>query len=443
MALAIVVLLGAVLTLTSVLLIGMVTDEGGRSARGMQRSAAFQAAEAGLEDYISKNTEDRSFYTNWVHEGESTRRSTGGNLVAAGNAWTYGSSWTYPNGKDAWRSLPNGYEYNVQVSPVTPGSQILRIIATGRRAGSTTELRSVEATIRPASLADFQMVANADISYGSAATTHGKIYAGIDAGGDPKSVNHDGTAYANIYAEGSITGPPTLMNGAQTYDSSTIRTVMKNPVSFSSFVTAIVDVQSAASAGGVYLNDASAHGWRLTFQSGGTFLAQRCTRSGGQHLAAATPVCGSSTTYAVPANGAVYVAQSAIVSGQVNGRVTVASNQDVVIANNISYVASGDDVLGLIAMNEMIVAKWAPTDLSWRAACIAQTGMWRSWDNSGSHNSMTFTGGSATNQGGYMGMFDSRVYNYDTTLLTLAPPWFPVIEEAYTILLFRELPATP
>jgi hypothetical protein len=38
-------------------------------------------------------------------------------------------------------------------------------------------------------------------------------------------------------------------------------------------------------------------------------------------------------------------------------------------------------------------------------------------------------------------MFDPRVYSYDQDLLYLPPPWFPVIEDAYTIVLFRELPA--
>jgi hypothetical protein len=38
-------------------------------------------------------------------------------------------------------------------------------------------------------------------------------------------------------------------------------------------------------------------------------------------------------------------------------------------------------------------------------------------------------------------MFNTRVYSYDTSLLYLPPPWFPVIEDAYTVILFRELPA--
>ena len=54
---------------------------------------------------------------------------------------------------------------------------------------------------------------------------------------------------------------------------------------------------------------------------------------------------------------------------------------------------------------------------------------------------MNFTGSTATDLGGFMNMFATRNYNYDTTLMYLQPPWFPVVESAYTVLVFRELPA--
>ncbi len=90
----------------------------------------------------------------------------------------------------------------------------------------------------------------------------------------------------------------------------------------------------------------------------------------------------------------------------------------------------------------MIVAQWAPTPLNWRAATIAQTGQWRSAVSNQTHNgTATFTGSTATNGGGYMSMYATRVYQYDNSLQYLQPPWFPTIGYAYTVLLFRELPA--
>ena len=55
------------------------------------------------------------------------------------------------------------------------------------------------------------------------------------------------------------------------------------------------------------------------------------------------PTCGAATTYNVPSNGAIYSNQTVIIGGTgsnasvVNGRVTVTSNNNIVIGNNISY----------------------------------------------------------------------------------------------------------
>lgn len=439
-AMVLVVLLTSVLTLLGVTLIDIVGSESGRSARAVWSSASFQAAEAGLDDYLAKLVDDRAYYLHTVHAGESTRRPPAGADVPAGSTWTYSNSWTYPNGRDTWKQLPNGYEYNLQIVPPSAGSEEVQIFATGRKTGSTTDMRSVEARIRPSSIADFQMLANSDITYGSSASTYGKIYAGIDANGVKHNVTHYGVAHANVYAEGNVYGPPTLQDGAKTYGQSTIRTQIKNPINFQSFLASLVDIERAADLSSRSWNDASVNAWRVTFLSDGTFNLQRCTRVSSKHVAAVQPTCGTATNYTVPANGAMYFAQTVIVQGQVKGRVTVASNDELVVANDIGPVTPGTDVIGLIASNDMIIAEWAPTNLSWRAGTLAQNGQWRSWSGSGSHNgTMTFTGSTATNKGGYMSMFTTRVYNYDDTLLYLPPPWFPSIDDAYTVDFFREI----
>ena len=276
---------------------------------------------------------------------------------------------------------------------------------------------------------------NGDVSFGSSTSTYGEIYS---AG----NVDHQGTAYGSIYAEGNITGSPTMMNGAQKYDHNTIRTVIKNPINFSSFLTFLSDIQRAAQTGGVYLNDASKAGWRLIFSSSGTFTAQSCTKTNGDDVAKTSPTCGSATTYTVPANGAVYTGQTAIVSGTVNGRVTVASANNIVIANTISYAVSSDDVLGLNAQNDVVIAEYTPSTLAWRAAVLAINGTWKTWSQSGSHSTMNLTGSAATASGGSMTMFNTRNYLYDDTLQYLSPPWYPTVEDAYTITIFRELPAS-
>ena len=93
-------------------------------------------------------------------------------------------------------------------------------------------------------------------------------------------------------------------------------------------------------------------------------------------------------------------------------------------------------------MSRMLIAQWSPNSLSFNAAVIAQTGQYRSWTGSNvKTGTYTHLGSVATNLGGYMSMFSTRVYLYDNDLLYLQPPYFPVLEESYSVLDFRELTA--
>jgi hypothetical protein len=102
--------------------------------------------------------------------------------------------------------------------------------------------------------------------------------------------------------------------------------------------------------------------------------------------------------------------------------------------------ATNSDVLGLMAADEVVVPRWAPDVLTWRAATLAMARQWHSATYVTKPNSvMTFYGSTAANKGGYMNQYATRKYNYDPTLLYLQPPYFPVLEDAYTIVLQREV----
>lgn len=471
-AMLMVVFLTMVMTLMGTLLLQTVSDESSRSADSVKRGAELAAAEAGVDDYVSKLLDDNQYFLHYVAPGESSRKPTSGASVspvdppASPTVWpaSNGRTWTYPT-QDNWFDLGNNYAYNLEITAPQTGSNTsnsVDIVATGAYCPSpctapanSKNQRAIEEQIRPASVTDFQMMANADISYGSSATTTGKIYAGVDPTNpnNKYSVNHQGTAAGDIYAEGSVTGSPNLINGAKTYGSSTIRSIIKQPIDFTTFQSSLTDIQRASQfAGGIYLNNSNVDAWWLTFNTNGTVDIKSCTSNSAIEQTQPT-TCSSTTNYPVPPNGAIYAEQSVIVAGGssvcgspsitgscVKGRVTVASNNNVVIGDDIDYVTDGTDTLGLIAKNDMIVAKWAPSTISWRAATVAQSGSWYSATTDGSHSKMTFTGSTATDGGGYMNEFQTRVYNWDPTLAYLQPPWFPTIGSAYTVILYRELP---
>lgn len=461
----VVVFLTSVLSVVSISLFQIVDQGSSQSAVAVQRQEAYSAAEAGIEAYLDKLVQNPVFYSQDLAPGEASRQSGGTTVAGSATAnvtWSLGQSWTYPNGKDVWRTLGNGYEYDLQVTPPTSTQTQTTVLATGRKTGTTTNTRIIQVMVRPSLVTDFQMLADADIQYGSAATTNGLIYAGTDSSGVSHGVGHQGTASKNIYAEGCIGttvsfsthtcsgSGPNLTNGAKLYPSSTIRTVIKTPINFDDFLTSLTDIQRASQTGtgANYLNNTGILAWKLVFQSGGTYTVQQCTGTGDP--AATAPTCGSVVaTNTVPTNGAIYSPQTVIVSGTVKGRVTVASNNDIVVADNLltndghctNQSITATDAIGLVAAQNVHVAHWVPTNLTWCAATLAQGGEWASVNDDSSHGTMTFIGSTATRQGGHMSLFTTRVYNYDAGLTYLPPPWFPSVGQAYTITLFRELAA--
>jgi hypothetical protein len=463
-----VVFVTALLSTLAVGLTSLVTSETQASGHSVSSDGAYQAAESGVDAYAAYLLDDHLYYLHFVAPGESTRVS--GSLTVgpgtdayghdAASAWTGGITWTYPNGQDKWHQLGNGYAYNLEITApsgsATPIQQAIQIVATGCRWDSGTgncgtaannATRTIQTLLLPSSVANFQMIANANIVYGPTATTNGKIYSS-------GTVTHNGTATANLYSEVGVLGTPTLTSGAQEYSPSTspdIRSQLKDPIDFNSFLTSITDIQRASQNGGVFLHQATAPAaWEVIFSSAGTFTAAACSKVGTADVSQVAPTCGAPTTYNVPSNGAIYSNETVIIGGTgtsastVNGRVTVTSNNDIVIGNNISYQAGTNSVLGLVALNDMIVAYWTPSNLTWWAATIATTGQWTDTCGAfgygcGSHGTMQFNGSTATNKGGSMSMFGTRVYNYDTNLLWLLPPWFPSVDKPYTVLLQREL----
>jgi len=449
-----VVMISAAMMLLAALLIDQVRAESNRAAHANWSGAAYQAAEAGLDDYVAKLVDDHGYYLHYVHPAESTRTSSTGVQVGSSDcnyapksatpvqvAWSYTPTWTYANGRDHWCELPNGTYYNLEIYPPgTAGNSTtsVRVVATGyssRQAASSasTDMRAIETYVRPSNLADFYRFSNADVSI--AADTYGKIYSN-------GNVSDTGTAHADIYAEGNITGPPTMADGAVAYPNGTVpSTKLKNhPIAFSQFLVSLSDIKNAATnAGGVYLNQAGATSWKIVFNADGTFTAAPCTGTNPQLNPG--PSCGAVTTYAVPSNGAIYTDVTAIVSGQVNGRATVGAGQDIVVAGAIGPVVPGDDVIGLVAYQNLYVAEYAPAQLTWDAAVLVETGTWQGAGAShGAGSLMTFNGSAATALGGsFSAQYATRVYGYDSNLQYLPPPWFPAVDDTLTFSFFREV----
>jgi hypothetical protein len=468
-------------------------------------------------DYIAEGEARRTYL------GTQYPTTAGANAtanVALSPSWPRTATWTYPSDittDPGWRTVSGtNYQYLLEIFPDTTTFNDVRVIAVGRPVPSTqfpasnkTYYRAVEAEVSVLTISDFQMISASNIAYGNAATTNGWIYGTFEDDSDATNAEATGnySAAANISGPGSGTawttsadlftedtsssysGKITLTNNAREYSensSPSVRTVISEPITMqdirqSNQIAPISggegSLQLDATSSGLILSPSALgtsytpNAWWLKFTSSG-FTVWACnstSKSGGYYALydnTSSPSCSTQVggTHTLPATGyEIYSPEDVIVSGTVNGQVTVyaagggtattgnnvTANGDIIIGGNISYQTVGSDVLGLIANNDVVMACWEPNSpFTWEAATIALNGGWYSsggtgngYDCNASGRALTFTGSTATDQGGGVdGSFlTSRTYNYDSTLRYLPPPDFPQIPAALKVMYERQI----
>lgn len=429
------------------------------------KQTAYQAAEAGIDDYLAKMKDNPQYYGQAVHMAESTRRDlpTSTNVAAATGctatskptapAWAYATvlaapaggspagapEWSYPNGKDRWCQTVNGYEYNLQITPPTASNPTVTIVSTGRKTGATNtkDSRVIQEVMSPNSIVRYYRIVNTSVTFADVTTTNGLVFAN-------QSITHHGTATADLFAGNSITISPQspgigLTNGATANPN-------QPTINFGGFLASLGDIKRAAGVNSpsTDFEDATRDAWKLVFSSAGTYTAQACDMNGGSavYLVSPTTNCASALgPYTVPTNGAIYSTQDVIVSGTVKGRVTVASNNNIIVGGALNPNTPGTDVIGLNALNDLWVADYVPTTLTWSASIIAQNGTWQAATTGTNHTVLTFRGMAVTQDGGSFGEWTgTHDYGYDANLTFLIPPWFPSLGSPWISTLFRELP---
>jgi Tfp pilus assembly protein PilX len=533
-ALILAIALMTLITTASLVIFNLTQSENSGSRRDQTQSGAYQAAEAGTNAYLADLTQDVGFYNSEVAKGEATRTGTTDHAAHPNNctvtctdmtwnpAWgTTWPNWTYPTGQAAeaadtgWYTVTTPgagvnqeFQYLIEVTPPNKSliqneaQLITRVDVIGRPYNSTdySTWRTIETLLRPSSLADFQAFLATSETYGPSAVTTGPIFVGEDNSVPPIKGNltHNGTAQANLYAEGNVGGTTTYQNGATKYDQNTTPNALCklnncSPVPFTTFTNYIGTVKTAAqNTGGIVLpatdNTNSAlsgqgyavDAWKLVFNAAGNVTITSCKDQTGfaDYTGTTAPSCGgtmfsSPPSTLSPGKFPIYSNTDVIVSGTVHGTVTVASADDIIYGGNTNYVADGTDVLGLEATNNIYIPEWAvhsvasagnitvySAQFSLNGAFTADPNCnWTGGTNPNGYSTcdassstcnpantctMTINGSSAL-YGGPSGpilmtnLFSDRKYNYDNNLLYLPPPYFPTLPNAFTILVKRQI----
>lgn len=152
-----------------------------------------------------------------------------------------------------------------------------------------------------------------------------------------------------------------------------------------------------------------------------------------------------------PENGAIFVEGGDLtVSGTLDGQVTMGTNRNLVIADNVTYAddprtTSSDDMLGLIAERDVVISRNAPADVEVDASIMALGNSFivENWWTGSPKGTLTVYGGILQRERGPVGTFSSSTgqkltgyskdYNYDPRLITTPPPFFPTTGDYITL----------
>jgi len=507
---AVILGMGALLLLV-VLVFQQSTAEYGNAQYSRRDDTILAGADAMLERYASKLTIDPLYYIHYVDEAELPRRCTDSASLYNGFTQSPGEPWYQDCGTWEYEPPDSFFDHPLldgraaidaddiaallTVAPPTADAGLeVTVVARQSEFGQT---RAISAEVRPQSISEFAFLVEGELRFGSGAEIRGKIYTGDNLGFVPTPVQ--GIVYRDVFAEGRIGGfsgygPPVFADGAGGYDGigeyDDIRDLYPEPLAFSNFWDDLDLIRAVACGGGglcLSRTDNPSLGladdptaWLLEpYVAGGTgrirvYAAYEthsysCVSSEEwwwlDFDAATWEEVG---TFNVPVTGAVW-ADNHVILGRpgsptvIKGQVTIyagsgGSRKNIVIGADMSYAGgtSGNDVLGLIASDEIIISPLSvggDEELHIAAAFLTQGGVMRTArdcgdsgdpvlpDTGGIPDSELFLWGSRAHVGtGDMAAhFSPRHYDFDPRLEALRPPLFPLMKDEWDYSNWREI----
>jgi type II secretory pathway pseudopilin PulG len=388
--------------------------------------------------------------------------------------------------------------YTLTITPPLSGSTLVKIKSKGATLIDPTATRSINVHLAIPSLAKFSVVANADMRFGEGTVVYGPIHSngGIRFDGviwnkissakssydDP---DHSGSNEFGVHTH--ITSGTGVMNSSQRPAEAPPSSVASRSdvfkagrefpvpaVDFAGITNDLATIKAQAIASGKYFAASGYQGYQIILKTNDTFDIYRVNS-----LTAPPSGCSDSTgnpgwgtwsigtksflaNYPIPANGLIFAEDHVWVEGTINtARVTIAAarfpdtastRKNITVNNNLRYTNfDGQDVIALIAQNDINVGLVSPDNFEIDAALIAQNGRTGrhyydpyNCGSNASRTTLTLFGMLATNiRYGFAYTdgtgYDNRIITYDTNLLYAPPPNFPLASDKYQIILWEEL----
>jgi len=376
-----------------------------------QREQALQIAEAGIDYYrwhLAHSPLDFKDGTNTAGPYVHQYRDKDGNLLGS---------------------------FSLAITPPAIGSTKVTIVSTGTLASttaSTTVSRSIKVVMAIPSLAQYAMITNAVVYYGSGDKVFGPIRSNKGVGfwsGTPQPIAHNlvSSAVATMtdtssnsacpgthfgvytcvpgvgYPTGDPTPPATVPNRPDVFQSG--RQFPVPVIDFTSMSSDLSIIKANAQANGFYRTGSGVSGYKIELKTNGTFdlykvnslqaAPNNCTNSypGGQNgwgtwsikVVSGTEQKTLLGNYAFPANGLIFLEDHVWVEGKINNaRLTIAAGafpvnsatyKNIIVNNNLEYTSyNGNDSIGLIAQGNFLIGMLSANYLNIDGAIVAQNG---------------------------------------------------------------------
>jgi len=419
MALAVVMLMSAVLFLLATTVLMLVSYRETQTGAVTERNQSMHIADAGINEYVYRVSDDNSYYRT---------NETLGPIETQDGQWTVTRSYT-----------PSGAVLLTSVGILNNGSQ-----------------RTVRATIRFPTIADYVLFMNESQSIGTGATLYGKVFSN-------GNISNSGVITGLAEAGGTCTwGTSAAVNYPGGYKSGVAKQ------DFTQLTTNLANMQTTASGSGTYYAPLSSPniGYRMVM-NGAQATIYKVTRVNNNYPRASTsdPPLGELTTTlvgtaVVPYEGVFFFDDDVWVSGNYAANVTVVTSGNMYLADHITLTNPNSNVTcGLISKGNLIFPYWyqtMPEAVQMQAAMLAQGGKLnaenpptvkkyntttKDWTDtlftstSSSYTNYTYCPmNTSLNVNGGTAMFvasslsngfTQRNFNYDPRLMSNPPPMYP------------------
>jgi len=447
------------------------------------REQAFQIAEAGVNYYQWHLAQ---FPTDF-QDGTGSAGSVGG-----GNYGPY-----VHNFQDKYGATIGSYSLTITPPPIGSTKVVITSKGTVNQTASSSFAysRTIQTILAVPSLAQYAVVANDNMRFGSGTIVNGSIKSNY-------GIHFDGVANNIISsAQATYVDPDTSQTAFGVYtqvspaDPQPPASIPSRPdvfsagrqfpvpaVDFSGLLSNLQQLQTIAQSDGVnytqsQYSGSSAQGYHVVLNTNGTYglyvvrtlvsAPSGCTNSSSQTQWGTWSINTESLigTYSYPAHGVLFFQDHVWVSGQINGaRLTIAAGKfpdqvgqepNITVNSNLLYTHyDGTDVIGLVAQGNINIGLVSPDTLRIDGALIAENGRVGrfyygssckiSGTNYYTRSSLTLDGMIATNKRyGFAYTdgtgYDTRNLTYDANLLYSPPPSFPLAGSQYIMISWKEI----